>query len=105
MKLLCLACLHGDEKFLKVPLEGIDAVLIAGDLGKADKSRLLRMKYPDASSLSDKISSQELAEMMEENIGSAEKLLKHFSKNQYTLFMAMQTTQKILLKIRTKNLA
>ena len=80
MKLLCLACPHGDEKFLKIPLEGIDAVLIAGDLGKADKQRALRMKYPDASSLSEKVSKEELVEMVEENITSAENILKHFSK-------------------------
>ena len=80
MKLILLACPHGDPSFLKIPLQEIDAVLIAGDLGKADKARALRMKYPDASDLSEKASKEELQEMIEENVSSAESILKHFSQ-------------------------
>ena len=80
MKLLLLACPHGEERFLEIPLKGIDAVLIAGDLGKADKARSLRMSYPDAPSLTDKLSSKEAKEMLEENISSSEKILRYFSQ-------------------------
>ena len=80
MRLLLLACPHGEERFLRIPLKGVHAVLIAGDMGKADKARALRMKYPDASFLTDKISPQETEEMIEENMSSAESLLNYFSQ-------------------------
>ncbi len=80
MKILCLSCTHGDERFLKIRLDGIDLAILAGDSGKADKARELRMKYPSAKTLSDKLSKSELTEMLEENIGSSEKLFKHLSQ-------------------------
>ncbi len=103
MKLLCLACPHGDDKFLKIPLDGIDAVLIAGDLGKADKLRALRMKYPDAPSLSEKVTKEELVEMTEEPIESAEKLLAYFSKKPtYFVFGNVEQTKEAIEKKNKK---
>ncbi len=39
MKILVFGCLHGSEKIKKAPLKGIDMILIAGDIGKADLMR------------------------------------------------------------------
>lgn len=39
MKILVLGCLHGSKKAKKAPLKGVDLILIAGDLGKADLMR------------------------------------------------------------------
>ena len=102
MKFLCLACPHGNVKFLKTPLQDIDAVLIAGDLGKADKARALRMKYPDAASLSEKVSKQELEEMTEENISSSYKILKYFSKKPTYFVFGNADNPKATIERRNK---
>jgi len=44
MKILVFGCLHGSKKAKKVPLRGVDLILIAGDLGKADLMRKMAFK-------------------------------------------------------------
>jgi Icc-related predicted phosphoesterase len=40
MKILAIGCAHGDlEKIVKMPSSGVDLILLAGDLGKADLMR------------------------------------------------------------------
>jgi len=44
MKILVFGCLHGSKKAKKAPLRGVDLILIAGDLGKADLMRKMAFK-------------------------------------------------------------
>lgn len=39
MKILVFGCPHGSERIKKAPLKGVDLILIAGDIGKADLMR------------------------------------------------------------------
>ena len=45
MKLLCLACPHGDENFLKTPLEGINAENISGKIAKIGNVKIAGLEY------------------------------------------------------------
>jgi Icc-related predicted phosphoesterase len=48
MKILAIGDPHGDlKKIKKIPIEGVDLILITGDLGKADllRKRVFEKKY------------------------------------------------------------
>ena len=79
MKILCVACIHGEWKNL--PLEEVDAVIVAGDMGRSDKARKLRMENPAEADLGSKVTEEEQKEMTEETISDGEKLLRYLSEN------------------------
>ncbi len=44
MKILVFGCPHGSEKIKKAPIKGVDLILIAGDIGRADLMRKMAFK-------------------------------------------------------------
>lgn len=96
MKILVIGDPHGSEKVKKIPLKGVDLILITGDMGKSDILRKIAFENTEREKkgLPPKYSSAYRKKGFMQTYNSAVKILKYFSKFApvYTVFGNIEKT-------------
>jgi len=83
MKILVIGDPHGSEKIKKIPMKGIDLILITGDLGKADLARKFSFENIERQKqalLEKKPTKKEEKAMEKEIMDSSIRILKYLAK-------------------------
>ena len=82
MKVLIVGDPHGSEKVKKIPVKGVDLILITGDMGKSDILRKIAFENTEREKkgLPPKYSSAYRKKGFMQTYNSAVKILKYFSK-------------------------
>jgi len=96
MKILALGDPHGSEKIFDIPLDGIDYVLIAGDIGKADLLRKYFFQYniKEKVDWKLKVTKEQMAEAYSETIETTEKVLSYFDSKGVKTFWVYGNVEK-----------
>lgn len=80
MKILALGDPHGSDKIFDIPLDGIDYVLIPGDVGKADLLRGYFFKYNVEEKVDwrERVAKEQMEEAFRQAVETTEKVLSYF---------------------------
>lgn len=98
MKILVIGDPHGSEKVKKIPTKKIDAIIIVGDIGKADTARMLAFKKVDNPNF--KPTKDQEKKAHQEIYNSTINVLKYFSKiaPTYIIFGNVESTDAEIKK-------
>lgn len=104
MKILIIGDPHGSDKARKVPLKGLDLILITGDLGKADLMR--KMAFENINRKKQGLPEKEYTPKQEQRAfmqayNSTMKLVKHYSRFApvYTIFGNVESSNSATRKL------